>query len=71
MLIIYDFGLADVGYNIIAVTNMSLLICLGIMRITKNKVTDIFVLTFAYLFFEIASYKIDLFGVFDIKDCIA
>lgn len=68
---INDYGLADVGYNIIAVVNMSLLSWLGFYKFTKNKIIDICINTGFYLFFELLSYKLSLFGVFDIKDCYA
>mgnify|MGYP006139790777 FL=1 len=66
-----DYGLADVGYNIIAVVNMSLFSWLGFYRYTKNKIVDIILNTTLYLSFELISYFISLFGVFDIKDCFA
>lgn len=68
---INDYGLADVGYNPIAVVNMTLLRWLGVCRFSRNKVLDIFINTIAYLFFELTSYFIPLFGVFDIKDALA
>ena len=68
---IEDYGLADVGYNIIAVVNMSLLSWTGFYRFTSNKIVDIGINTGAYLFVELMSYFTNSPGVFDIKDCIA
>jgi len=66
-----DYGLADVGYNIIAVTNMSLLSWTGFYKFTKNKIFDIAINTLVFLSYEILSYFFSIFGVFDIKDFIA
>ncbi|MBD0850498.1 hypothetical protein [Maribacter arenosus] len=68
---ITDFGLADVGYNLFAVTLMALLSWTGAFKFSKNKFLDILIITGTYVFVEIVSYFIPLFGVFDIKDVIA
>lgn len=68
---INDFGLADVGYNPIAVTNMAILRWLGFYKLTSNKVLDIFINTFILISFEILSFFFNIFGVFDLKDIIA
>jgi len=68
---IYDYGLADVGYNSIAVVNMSLLSWLGFYKFTNSKFFDILINTAVYLSLELLSFFITLFWVFDAKDCYA
>jgi len=68
---IYDYGFADMGYNIIAVLNVSLLSWIGFYRFTKFKIVDILIHTAVYLFFEVMSFFFNFIGTFDIKDCFA
>lgn len=68
---IYDYGLADVGYNPIAVVNMSLISWLGFYNFTQSKIYDILINTAVYLSLEILSFLTPISGVFDIKDCYA
>jgi len=69
---IEDYGIADVGYNIIAVINISLISWIGIFKITRNKIIDVLIITVGYLVHELLScFWPFLFGVFDTKDCIA
>lgn len=69
---IEDYGLADVGYNLIAVINISLIAWLGEFKITRNKIIDILIITVGYLVHEFLSYFFPfLLGVFDLKDCVA
>lgn len=67
----YDFGVADVGYNIFAVPVISLFSWLGFFNFSKNKFIDILLFTGIYLILEIASSYFPIFGVFDIKDIMA
>ena len=66
-----DFGLADVGYNIIAVVNMSLFSWIGIYKYTNNKLIDVCINTLIYLLIELLSFFLPVFGIFDFKDCVA
>lgn len=68
---IYDFGIADVGYNLFAVTLISLTSWVGVFKYTNNKILDILINTLIYISIEIASYFIPIIGTFDFKDIIA
>tara|TARA_R110002051_G_C8756849_1_gene501062 strand:- start:2305 stop:2640 length:336 start_codon:yes stop_codon:yes gene_type:complete len=68
---IEDFGLADVGNNIFAVTVISLISWIGAFKFSNNKIIDILIFTAIYIVLEILSYFFSIFGTFDYKDIIA
>jgi len=67
----FDFGIADVGYNLVAVILMTLTSFIGLFKITNNKVLDVLIFTLSYITNEIFSYFFPILGTFDFKDIIA
>ncbi|MEM8509691.1 MAG: hypothetical protein AAF717_17800 [Bacteroidota bacterium] len=68
---INDFGLADVGYNIFAVTTLSLSSWIGLFKITDNKIIGIAVITAGYLLLEVLSGILPFIGTYDTMDLLA
>ena len=66
-----DFGLADVGYNLFAVSLVTLTLWFFSCNPTNNKILDIVLCTMIYISLEIMSFFFELFGVFDVKDILA
>lgn len=62
---IYDYGLADAGYNLFAVVLISLTSWIFNLKITNNKWTDILLHTSIFIILEIVSYFFPILGTFD------